>query len=175
MKTIEYRTFKDKAEWGKGPWVNEPDKVQWQDEATSLPCLIVRAPVTGALCGYVGVPPSHPLYQKEYSDAENEVSVHGGLTFSGKCMEDGDEESVICHKVEDGEDDNVWWLGFDCAHAFDLAPRINMTRLQFAKTEEQKEALAKYTNGLHYRDIAYVKDQCADLAKQLKEIGDKAS
>lgn len=55
------------------------------DEETGYPCLIVRAPVTGALCGYVGVPERHPLYgcpynephdlAKKYLDQNEEASV----------------------------------------------------------------------------------------------------
>jgi hypothetical protein len=43
MDTIEYRTI-DKSQWGPGPWQDEPDKKQWQDEATGLPCLEGFAP-----------------------------------------------------------------------------------------------------------------------------------
>jgi hypothetical protein len=32
----------DKSSWGNGPWQTEPDKAQWQDEETGLPCLAVR-------------------------------------------------------------------------------------------------------------------------------------
>lgn len=64
MKTIEYTTI-DKSTWGPGPWQEEPDKIQYVDEATGLPCLIVRnGPTIGALCGYVGVLPGHPLHGK---------------------------------------------------------------------------------------------------------------
>lgn len=65
METIEYRTA-DKTGWGAGPWQQEPDKRQWQDEATGLPCLAVRGP-GGHWCGYVGVAEGHPLYRKGYS------------------------------------------------------------------------------------------------------------
>lgn len=64
MQTIEYATT-DKSEWPVGPWQSEPDKKQWLDKATDLPCLIVRGPV-GALCGYVGVPKGHPAYGLHY-------------------------------------------------------------------------------------------------------------
>jgi hypothetical protein len=64
--TIEYRTT-DKTEWGAGPWQDEPDKRQWTDAVTGLPCLIVRGPI-GALCGYVGVSSDHPLHGREYDD-----------------------------------------------------------------------------------------------------------
>lgn len=54
MERIEYRGVVDKSGWARGVWDSEPDKIQWQDAETGLPCLIVRGPV-GALCGYVGV------------------------------------------------------------------------------------------------------------------------
>lgn len=64
MKTIEYRNV-DKSGWPAGEWQDEPDKVQWQDAATGLPCLIVRNG-SGALCGYVGVAVGHPCYDLGY-------------------------------------------------------------------------------------------------------------
>lgn len=81
METIEYKT-KDKSEWGHGEWQDEPDKVQWRDKATGLPCLIVRNH-SGAWCGYVGLDETHPLHGKGYNDVS--VDVHGGLTFAGFC------------------------------------------------------------------------------------------
>lgn len=66
MTTREYRGYLDKAEWGQGPWQDEPDKVQWRDGATGLPCLIVRGP-HGAFCGYVGVLDTHPWHRKDYN------------------------------------------------------------------------------------------------------------
>jgi len=58
-------------------WETEPDQEEFVH--AELPCLILRGPMK-SLCGYVGVPPSHPMYQKEYNDID--VVVHGGLTFS---------------------------------------------------------------------------------------------
>src|SRR5690349_2134282 len=118
MKTAEYRTI-DKSGWERGEWDGEPDKKQWQDEKTGLPCLIVRGAYGGALCGYVGVKEGHPAFKKEYSEVDG-IEVHGGLTFSGHCRESGDEEEGICHKSDDPAP--VWWLGFDCAHCWDVSP-----------------------------------------------------
>lgn len=84
MERIEYRNVIDKTEWARGAWDQEPDKIQWQDEATGLPCLIVRGP-SGALCGYVGVAPDHPWHGKDYDSCE--VEVHWGLTFAHGCAE----------------------------------------------------------------------------------------
>ena len=84
MQTIEYR-FIDKSSWGAGPWDSEPDKVQWPDPATALPCLAVRN-LAGCWCGYVGVPQAHPWFGKEYDTVD--LDCHGGLTFSAFCAED---------------------------------------------------------------------------------------
>jgi len=159
MKNLEYR-FTDKSDWGDGPWQNEPDKIQWLDEATGLPCLIVRGP-QGSLCGYVGVSEGHPSFQSRISDVD--VEVHGGLTFADFCSTDPRHEQGICHVVEPGENDRVWWLGFDCAHAWDLSPGMNARmrdiRLRIPDPHDRQEV---------YRDIEYVKQQTRELAAQLK-------
>lgn len=160
MQTLEYRTV-DKSTWGDGPWQSEPDKKQWQDEATGLPCLIVRSP-SGALCGYVGVPKGHPNHGIDYDDVE--VEVHGGLTFAAPCAHSKDEQQdvsrTICHLPSAGEPDDVWWLGFDCAHAGDESPAIN-SRLP--------AHLHMSFEGDTYKDLAYVTAQVQSLAKQLHE------
>lgn len=149
METKEWRTV-DKSGWkaGRGRWDDEPDKKQWTDEATGLPCLIVRNP-GGALCGYVGVSKDHPFFEKDWGDCD--VDVHGGLTFADHCHEHPEGEGRgICHIVEAGDDDNVWWLGFDCAHSGDTSPKWG---------EE---------NGWEvYRDFGYVTGEVKRLARQL--------
>lgn len=162
MKTISYTTV-DKSEWGAGPWQGEPDKKQWLDDATGYPCLIVRSShVTGSLCGYVGVPKTHAVYGKDYNDIDAEV--HGGLTFAGACHKHGSEESSICHIVEEGESDDVWWLGFDCAHCSDLSPAMRRTMRGIIKENYEEHEWEIY------RDMKYVTDQVEFLAKQLKEL-----
>src|SRR6185295_14871422 len=105
---------------GDGPWMNEFDKQQFEDEATKLPCIIRRSGFTGNLCGYVGVPEGHPWFGKDYNEIDAEV--HGGLTYAAECDED-DKEHGICHVEEDGI--RRWWIGFDCGHFMDLSPRMD--------------------------------------------------
>lgn len=154
MQTKEYTT-KDKSTWGEGPWQNEPDKMQFMTEQ-GFPALIVRNH-GGALCGYVGVPQSHPWFGIGYDDVD--VDVHGGLTFANHCSPNGNEAEHICHIVEDGEDDRVWWLGFDCAHSGDKAPAMDATYKKWNML----------MRGDEYRTIEYVKNQIALLAQQVKE------
>lgn len=148
----------EKSTWGPGPWQNEPDHKSWTDTATGLPCLAHRAMHSGHWCGYVAVFPSHPAHGQDYSSLD--VTVHGGLTYGQWCQD------AVCHIPAPDEPDDVWWLGFDCCHSGDLAPRR-------ARLDE----LGDYS-GLsghdHYRTLEYVEEQCAELAKQLlalKEAG----
>lgn len=169
--TMEYRTV-DKAEWGPGAWQDEPDKRQWADTETGLPCLIVRGPV-GALCGYVGVAPGHPAHGLNYDhwnggddgervpltavqEAINALEAHGGLTFARGCGHGDDPAKGICHIPGAGEPDTVWWFGFDCAHCDDLSPAC-ARRYGFTENEQ-------------YRDLAYVEAQVANLARQLARM-----
>jgi len=150
METKEWRTI-DKSKWARGPWDNEPDKTQFQDMKTGLPCLIVRVDIHGALCGYVGVSEGHPCYEKHYNSVPY-FDVHGGLTFSGFC------HGHICHIPGPGESDKVWWLGFDCVHFRDMSPAYSAI-LEHAILADGA-----------YRDIGYVKAEIASLARQLVEL-----
>lgn len=149
MRTLEWTTI-NKSNWPRGQWDNEPDKKQWLDQKTGYPCLIKRTDFSGHLCGYVGVSEGHPAFNKYYADVP--VNVHGGLTYSDFCMDVQDESKGICHSVEKGENDRVWWLGFDCAHLYDEAPN-------------------KHHYGV-YRDFSYVTNEIESLAKQLKQIAE---
>ncbi len=158
MKTLEYRTI-DKSKWHTGEWQNEPDKAQWRDEETGLPCLIVRGP-HGAWCGYVGVSKGHPCYGLDYDKAHEAtpLDIHGGLTFASGCSH-GDETKAICHVVDAGEDDQVWWLGFDCAHCGDFAPA-------YSPIEWIKGGPLPYMQE-EYRNQAYITAEVQNLARQL--------
>lgn len=177
MSQRTYTTI-DKTDWPRGPWDDEPDKVQWADDPTGLDCLIVRNG-NGALCGYVGVPPGHPWHKVGYSGhiddvpctddycyaeghtPEATVEVHGGLTYSDS-GEGRPEAEGICHVPEPGRPEDVWWFGFDCDHAFDLAPgHVARSRAL---------GIPPIVDDATYRDLAYVKAECASLARQLAEV-----
>lgn len=152
-------SFTDKTAWPRGPWDDEPDKVQWIDPATGLDCLIHRGPGS-ALCGYVGLPPGHKFHGKDYDevtvyddDYRSTPSVHGGLTFADSCStEERTDGGGICHIPAPGRPADVWWLGFDCAHSGDLSPGVK----------------GLDSCGM-YRGLAYVKREVTALAQQLAE------
>jgi len=158
---VEHKTWTtiDKTSWPDGPWQSEPDKEQWEDDATGLPCLLKRHPHGGHLCGYVGVPEGHPWYAR--TDEEmGYPDVHGGITYADVCDDEGDEATSICHVTETGE--KVWWLGFDMAHAFDLQPAM-------IRYYEEHDLRPSHIDGETYRDVPYVKAECAKLAKQAQD------
>lgn len=149
MKDQSWTGLVSRDNFHSGPWDSEPDKIQWTDKATGLPCLIVRNDM-GALCGYVGLPKDHPLFSKDYDTPGcRSLTVHGGLTYSNFCSGD------VCHTVEPGEDDRVRWLGFDCSHAGDLLPCSSKIMVDMLGSSA-------------YRDVGYVRSQVAELARQLK-------
>lgn len=135
----------DKSCWPDGPWDAEPDRVEWRH--LGFPCLIVRNDMSGALCGYVGVPPGHPALNA----SDEAFEVHGGVTYGAPC----DETGKICHVAQPGEPDEVHWIGFDCAHAGDLCP--GMKELRF--------------NDWTYRDVNYVRAEVERLAEQVFKFG----
>lgn len=165
----EYTTV-DKATWPEGDWHTEPDKVQFQDEETGLPCLIVRHNTSGHLCGYVGVFENHPLFDVYYDDPKcHHLVVHGGITFCDFCQDYGNECDDICHVPADGASDRVWWFGFDMAHSGDLQPGYydaNWIDTGMG-TPIANDILHRHDE---YRNIGYVKSECADLAGQLSDM-----
>lgn len=161
METKTYRTI-DRTGWPKGPWDQEPDKIQWPDHATGFPCLAVRHSDRGHWCGYVAVPGEHPLFGKNYEAPD--VEVHGGcLTYARACDASKSEAEGICHVPGPGESDHVWWFGFDCAHAWDYSPY---------EMKLSNERGFPFTIGREasYKTLEYVKQQCKELAAQLAAV-----
>jgi hypothetical protein len=142
-----------------GKWDTEPNRIEGVYKG--LPMLMLRNIHMLNWCGYVGVPKGHPYFGKPYDDVD--VGAHGGLTYSGPCAHN------ICHKPKAGVPDDVWWIGFDCAHAGDIMPfdamriipgaesLIRANRPQFSGWQES------------YRDIWYVRTQCQEIANQVLE------
>lgn len=152
-----YHELSNVEKWGPGPWAEEPNRELWKSQG--FDCLINRNRL-GSWCGYVGVPSSHPLYGKTYSELEEkniDLEAHGGITYSNFC------QGEICHPTDEGEP--VYWFGFDCAHAWDLIPGMHALREFDPLFAEFRSTSARES----YRDMAYVKAEVEKLALQLKE------
>ena len=122
------------------------------------------------------MPPEHPWHGVGYDnvrmddeeEADSYVQVHGGLTFADKCQKSINPSAGVCHVQESGDERNIWWLGFDCAHCYDVMPAMAaltspMTALMTAPS------FGDFTDTV-YRDLDYVKNECAGLAVQAASV-----
>jgi hypothetical protein len=165
-------------------------------ECEGLKCVVIAVD-RGHRCGYVGVDITHPLYQFGYSstippeliekwrkkketelvgkrgiidlfcyDDENPrvgiiFDVHGGITYA-----DGGKKSKYPLNSD------LWWFGFDCAHAGDGK---DITIMSAKQLEWETEFNTKYGyrwnqfDGIP-RTLEYCVEECESLAKQLREV-----
>jgi len=152
-------SLRDRLPWPPGPWDAEPAEVRWLTDA-GLPAVVKRIDL-GALCGYVGIPAGHPLHGVGYDDAED-APAHGGLTYA---------EGHLPREPPDG----LWWFGFDCAHAWDLVPALAASMAEahartLARFPGGEEVIEGMIPGMVYRDLAYVRGECEQLATYLRQL-----
>jgi hypothetical protein len=124
--------------------INRPGDVLAKGEHAGFEWVVTNNGM-GYRCGYVKVTPGHPWYGKGYDDVPAEC--HGGLTFA--------DADVACDR---GGSDDGWWLGFDCAHGYDLPdPALPGCR----------ERLPMF-GAEAVRDQAYAEAECRSLCEQAK-------
>lgn len=95
---------------------------------------------SGAWCGYVGLPPEHVVAGHSARD----LDVHGGVTY-------GPSPAKWPQALSDA--DPSVYVGFDCNHAGDFSPGLD-----YAGDRGQ------------YRTVAYAREECEKLARQLKAL-----
>ena len=100
----------------------------------------------GYRCGYVRVPKGHPRHGVE--TMEQPVDVHGGCTFS--------QPDTDCGKG----DDDAWWVGFDCAHAWDARDPDLPNNRGWTSTD--------FVDGV-VRSQSYVESECRRLCEQAND------
>lgn len=123
-------------------WLSEEDEYYFAHRG--LDCAIIRNKHTLTLNGYVSVPNDHLLSEVHHFDIERNVSVHGGLTFSGRIEDLGDK----------------WTFGFDCSHLGDLIPIVLHVGGK----------IPAYALSGTYRNVDYVMGEVRRLANQLIEL-----
>jgi len=149
---METLNWIDKSAWADGEWQQEPDRIEWV--FLGFPCLITRQNESW-LCGYVGIPPSHPYYGKDREDKElKEISIHKSITFS-EASHQSDDPRAVNHQLLP-TDKNYWWIGFDCCHSKDVFPMI----INFYK----------FPSDASYKNVEFVKTQVEFLARQLNQL-----
>ena len=156
---IELSGLIERRDWPDGPWNDEPDLVIWRDAETEYLCAVVRVPRLGHLCGYVGIPESHPAHGLEeyYHELLDDVEVHWGVTHYGE------SPYIVNCPVTDIAAlrfDYVpsWWFGWDAAHSGDAAPSA---------------ATCEIYKRCQYREFDYAVCETVSLARGLYQIGGK--
>lgn len=124
-------------------------------EHEGYPCVVLFMPM-GYRCGYVGVPKTHPAYQKGYFDFR--IDCHGGVTYA--------EDHL--YNQDDAE---TWWIGFDCNHLGD-APDVVAAKQYFPEHYERMEKYGyyhRYPESWHI-PLETAKSECRSIAEQLKNM-----
>jgi hypothetical protein len=179
------------------PWESEPDSLDF--EADGLPCAMRRNERWQTWCGYVGVPPEHPLYGLP----TNHLLKLPASWFEGRKLLQGvGPMDLFIHILSDAKDDTFpisialqvhggvnfaehghtlkdgyWWFGFDCGHAGDFVPnnpdiKREMNQMVESMPEHMRATIRDIVfreEGV-YRDQQYVVSECQSLAAQLNAI-----
>lgn len=140
-----------------GPWLTEPDEVWWVHQPTDLDCLARRNDM-GAWCGYVGVPSDHPAWMRDPFEVDTELEFSRSLNFANTL--------AVPHPIE-GRNGDVYWLGFDCAHIFDVAP----TSVAFMTSLLGREPMLHSIFTPTYKTLNYVRGEVTALAEELGRLG----
>lgn len=108
---------------------------------------VTASPMPGYRCGYVRIPAGHPWHgQMPHAD------VHGSVNFAAPDTDCG----------KDGTDD-AWWLGFDCAHAFDV---VDPSLLRLPEQQAYLDIMTPLAKYGTIKTTEYVAGQCRELIEQ---------
>lgn len=169
----------ERAGFPPGPWNAEPDSSEWVT-AAGLKAYALRHTTLGCWCGYVEVPPGHPLFGVGYSEESAALSDSLARRKAQPIGENPSFAVLVACAIGGGviasptfvfmvhggitfagagywpgADKDSWWYGFDCGHCDDIQPGM----------------LKYYSDSKGtYRDLAYVFAECESLAEQLAEV-----
>lgn len=156
----------------------KPFRVEKEWRHAGLMCCVVLAREARHRCGYVRVPPSHPMHGKTYDDLD--VEVHGGVIFAA------------LEPCRDHDDGQGYWFGFDCAHLGDAPydPDVSIEKLTTREardlvqirsavdttTENSRNVLQVHLAvNVHYWTVEEVVAETERLAEQLSALVPQAA
>lgn len=120
-----------------------------------LNCYVLMMPY-GYRCGYVEIPKGFEYYGQECTHLE----CHGGITYA---------EDYLA-TVSNDEDD-VWYIGFDCAHAWDSPDYEKALELYKDNQEACKDLQKRMENGYlmlgDVRTLDYCIKECEKIVDQV--------
>jgi len=159
----------------------------------NLKCCVILGSL-GHRCGYVGVPPEHPLYNVDYNTNLNNPELLQEIknSPSGKrsiislfCWDGEDVSPGILFNVHGGitysgtsnkyptlQIDPIWWFGFDCGHYGDGKDWEAVKKYFLPKEWEYLYKIdSLYFDDSQIRSKEYVEDECRSLVEQLVYVG----
>ena len=131
--------------------------IEKEFEVEGFKCVILGS-YFGHRCGYIAIPKEHELYGKDYDSID--IDIHGGFTYA--------EYSEGEYPIK--SDENVWWIGFDCAHYMDAKDLNLMDKFEDKELLEYeislREKLGQYGT---VKTVEYVENELINAVKQIKE------
>jgi len=146
---------KNLSKEGRGRWDDEPSLLDFTYREYA--CRITRH-MLGALNGYVAIDVDHAFHAVDYFDVN--VSVHGGVTYASyelpltAITDVLNNKEIYIKSPYLNVSKRAWWVGFDCAHAGDIIPKMSRGIQDIMDT---------------YKDIEFVKAELKQLVDQLIE------
>lgn len=128
-------------------------------EYKGFPCVVLFQSM-GFRCGYVGLSKDNKYYGINYNFIP--IDCHCGLTYSDR-------------RLFGQEDQDTWWIGFDCGHACD---GYDIEKMQeYFKDDEDVMCQLKFMDSYFktmnemsvIRTLDYCRDQCRKIADQILE------
>ena len=140
-----------------------PYLIEEEFEYKGYPCVVVFTSL-GYRNGYVGVPKGNPFhgYDDETESIDLELSMHGGLTYAAE------------NPFYPIENEGLWWIGFDCAHAGD-GQDLDFALQCFPDHAEELQLLRAINQRFEIFNFEtvctkeYVKDNCKGIVDQIEE------
>lgn len=131
------------------PWLHEPDRAEFK--ASGYRCVIRRSTLR-FLCGYVGLPSSHPFHGVGMHEIDLPNQPHGGWTFADRD-----------HDLGRG----LWWAGFDAGHSFDYTPGP-------PELQHLVQRFALFGEPRNYKTVEFMKEETERVARLLRITADQA-
>lgn len=119
-------------------------------------------------CGYVVIPEYSPLYGVDYDDLEDNIRVHGGLTYSGRIYGiDGYLIGFDCHHAGDNPhiQDEIYTRG-ECESLIDQIIKLEELLLMISGIDKVEEKTYRYEV---YCEIDVKASTRAEARKKLEE------
>lgn len=122
----------------------------------------------GFRCGYVALPIGHKFYENNLMDDDEELSVHGGVTFH---EQHGLVEDVLGKQCADK------WIGFDAGHCYDIVDLESTLKYFPDLKETRKDHVVsmshifecRHDEDSEIRTFKYMEQECKNLIDQLIE------